>query len=72
MIGGVLVTQRCYLFAWSAGLSGLLFFLLFFSLLGCSPAALVLADGGGSLVGFWRGFGLDSRLSSLASCSWHW
>ena len=25
VIGGVLVTQRCYLFAWSAGLSGLLF-----------------------------------------------
>ncbi|PAN08595.2 hypothetical protein PAHAL_1G450700 [Panicum hallii] len=47
------------------GLSGLLFFL------GCS-LVLVLADKGGCLVGFWRGFGLDSRLSSLISCSWHW
>ena len=30
VIGGVLVTQRCYLFAWSAGLSGLLFSPIFF------------------------------------------
>lgn len=71
MIGGVFVTQICYLFAWSVGLSGLLFSPIFCPL-GCSPAALVLADGGGSLVGFWRGFGLDTRLSSLVSCSWHW
>jgi len=57
------------LVSWSLWAS---FFSYFFPLLGCSPAALVLADGGGSLVGFWRGFGLDSPLSSLVSCSWHW
>ncbi|WVZ73119.1 hypothetical protein U9M48_021466 [Paspalum notatum var. saurae] len=53
---GVFGAQRCYLFL---NLSGILFspFPLVYSLV------LVLGDGGGCLVGFWRGFGLDSWVS---------
>jgi hypothetical protein len=59
VIGGVLVTQRCNLFAWSAGLSGLLFYPIFFPtrmLSGCSCSCRWGRQFGGFLEGIRIGF----------------
>lgn len=53
---GVFGTQRRYLFSLVTWSFLGFFFSPFPPLLGCSPV-LVLGDGGGSFLGFWRGFG---------------